>query len=70
MITFIYAAIFTLGLVVGIAVTTLYLLFRYDGGELYIEQDKAYLFNWVYDEQDKRAWVVLRLKKEKQDDKI
>ena len=70
MITFVYVAIFTLGLVAGIAVTTLYLLFRYDGGELYTQHDKAYLFNWVHDEQDKRAWVVLRLKKEKQDDKI
>ena len=70
MLTFTYVAVFTLGLVVGIAVTTLYLLFRYDGGELYIGQNKAYLFDWVYDLQDKRVWVVLRLKKEKQDDKI
>ena len=70
MITFTCAAIFTLGLIVGIVVTTLYFLFRYDGGELHIQQDKAYLLNWVYDVQDKRAWVVLRLKKEKQDDKI
>ena len=70
MLTFTYVAVFTLGWVAGITVTTLYLLFRYDGGELHIQQNKAYLLDWVHDVQDKRAWVVLRLKKEKQDDKI
>ena len=70
MITFVYVAIFTLGLVAGIAVTTLYLLFRYDGGELHIQQNKVYLLDWVYDVQDKRTWAVLRLKKGMKDDKI